>query len=475
MMEVIRSNGGLDKVSDSVLRQLNLVRLYDPTRKVSAVYSSAEYGRLVAKSLGLMRSYRGYIFAHDLNRIYGMIARHHTITETEIDSAYARAKAFIRAGIPPIFDERYYNKATFAYYVRLRKTNGTMEVCYQSLFPSIDFILQYGTGSYERNCAYMAVTHKGDGERSKIPLKSARIEDVRRFRSIAFTEDKKIEPLLIRDITDYVNRRFDIPNEEREQEIAELNLATFQFLEEQLRDLPHQPRSYELWNQDVEVVHERRWYLRYHPSERELIAQAYLQSLAGSPTQRDLRTFNYLSALFPEQCAVMRRHLGVKDRLNEYLSINAVVNEAAKTGNLSLVPQHVLVEEPWRSSFLPRYKDLFRSACRKLGDENPGDLLRNVEDLYAKLNIPPRIALLPELKAVLDEERLRAVQAMPDNDFIGMYCGANSNRRNAIGLTRGDRPNEAGKRLQGYIVGRAQELSPNRRPSKPPRDTSSSD
>jgi hypothetical protein len=93
----------INDLTDEELKRMRAVRLHDPVTRASIVIPSKDYGGLYAHCAAILRKYEGYIFAHDLNRIRGLMRRHNVISHEDLFEISARAKALREDGIPPIF------------------------------------------------------------------------------------------------------------------------------------------------------------------------------------------------------------------------------------------------------------------------------------------------------------------------------------------------------------------------------------
>jgi hypothetical protein len=449
----ILRNGGIAVVSEEELRARHLVRIYDPERESHRLLTSKEYGELVAASIRVMRTYRGYIFAHDWNRMQGLIERRQVIAREDFVEIVGRAKAHVNAGVPPIFVPEMYTKALFVYHVK-SKDRTVGEVRYESLFPGVDLIIQYGSGSYERKCAQAGAVITSRGEkRTKLSIQPADPKDVFRFRSRVFTQAGEIDPFFRLEILDYISRHFDFRTEERKGEILAEDEIVLTFLEEQLRDCPHDEHAYERWNRDASVVRERCWYLRYDPTERVRIACAYLLSLKEPPKNGESETFLRLCALFPDLCAERAAELKIRVRTLERERVQHALDIALREKDLRNLPPAVFTQEPWKTEALPEIRRVFSEICREYPLTH---LFRNSDALHQSLPIPLRLALLPSFKALLDQIRLERLQTVSDEEFLNLFRTRQSTN---YGHTKNDEwGNPEGRHLLDYIVRRRRSL-----------------
>jgi len=171
--------GPLSQLTDEELRVQRAVRLYDPVTQTYGVISMRDYGRLYARCCAILKHCEGYIFAHDLNRIRGLMARRNVISNQELSRVSARVRELRYSGIPPIFQSEWYNRTVFRYDLPGRRTGPENTVSFESLFPSIDFLIQFGAGVLERKRAAMAASlQRSGGKGSKIPMFPASVADI---------------------------------------------------------------------------------------------------------------------------------------------------------------------------------------------------------------------------------------------------------------------------------------------------------
>ncbi|TSC58389.1 MAG: hypothetical protein Greene041619_613 [Candidatus Peregrinibacteria bacterium Greene0416_19] len=416
----------LEQIPEESLAAAGVVRLYDEARGQYRMVLQQDFQGRERQCWSLLARYSGYIFAHDLDRMWRHIYRQEMVEDDVLARVAGRAQKFIERGIPPIFDPAFYGRSSFTH-----MQPGTEERILvqkkENLFPLTDFVIQFATGAYERRRIAMAVqlrdaTHQNRPALSILP---ATLTDVEDFRRVAFTEDRKVSTLLVRETIAYMHQYFRPDRETTEQREWNRSTQTNQvqcvmlFLEDALRDLPRDPPQHEAWNGDVSVVDGRRWYLRFAPSERSAIAGAYFRSLARRPTgkDKDRGTFLRMRALFPE----LAEQWETAQEKEKRLSLLENCRRALSSGDFSALPATAFAEQPYRDVVLPRAQDLFRSACQRLATQNPDALFSNVNFLKEHLPVPYFVATIPGFRRILDEERLAALHALDDDLFRQLF------------------------------------------------------
>src|SRR3989338_7171734 len=154
---LIQRYGSIPAIPAEVLETCGYARF---TRQVSGdtTIVDREWPAKAKKlSRWMQRRYTGYLFTDDLRRLIDTVAGRDLVTNRDLVRMQNRAKWFIEAGIPPIFEERFCRH-----------------------FPLIDFLIQYGAESHERRTKAKAAR----GVSTK--LNPASVDDVRIFRSVAF-------------------------------------------------------------------------------------------------------------------------------------------------------------------------------------------------------------------------------------------------------------------------------------------------
>ncbi len=108
---------------------------------------------------------------------------------------------------------------------------------------------------------------------------------------------------------------------------------------------------------------------------------------------------------------------------------------------------------------LPAVRVFFRAACERLGVENPEALFGNAQDIHTHINLPARLALVPEFKDMLDVVRLARAQALDDGMFTELFTGERGRMRMiALGHAKSACPTDGSAHLHAYLLERYREL-----------------
>jgi hypothetical protein len=461
LVGLIREFGALSAVPRAVLRERGVRILYDEPRGIYTFLAESEYQALREQCLCTLKYNRGYIFAGDIDRIRRFLDGTQIISADDIARIRGRAKQFREEGIPPIFAVEFYAPSRIEYATYSEEGIELPRV--ERLFPAIDFIIQFATGAYERKRAAIGAsldeqarrhgTKRNKKRKLFIPIQPATVRDVREFRRVAFTPKGKISALLIRETLDYARKHFNFKSDAWRERALEIDHLAFLFLEETLRNLPHEPPEYASWDGTIKAVSKPKWYLRFKPEDRMRIAAAYFESLERIPFRKqDRAVYERMAATFPELARNIEVEVAKRQREQERQAIQRALDEARRKSDYSRVPEVVFVEEPWASQVIPEIEQFFRNACRRLGGESPEVLFSSVNHLHDFVAVPPRMAMIPRFKTILDEERLRAAQVIPDELFVELFSGEGGHHRYAaIGWSPWREPGDAGKNLRRFL------------------------
>jgi hypothetical protein len=456
-LDLITLRGGIGRISDEELRVIGVVRLYDPEHRCHQLIINREYGRLVALAKRIMRECEGYLFAPALARMRGLCGRIHYISRREMLSAAAAAETFMAAGVPPIFDADFLTRTTFVYFVRHTSSEAVREVRYENIFPTVDLILTYGAGSRERLQRMSAARLAEQGERrTKIPIFPANVDDVIRFRTRVFLADNRMDPHFIREMLHYVGTKFRFSDDARRRQVLQdLELALL-FLEESLRDFQAPPNVFDTWDGNVNVVKERRWYLRFHPDERSRIVQAYYDSLSGPQRRANSLTLGMLQTLFREQAVPSDHELSARASELEREYLERAFELAASRLDLRGLPSRLYLTEPWATQYVPRLAEVFHRICERSA---PAALFRNVAEASRQLPIPGGFAAQPPFKSILNEYRRRALESMLDGDFLAFVKNGDGKVPHWGHAKYADNRTDMGELLLTYVSDRYRSLS----------------
>ncbi|MBI2644712.1 hypothetical protein HYW94_00860 [Candidatus Uhrbacteria bacterium] len=278
------------------------------------------------------------------------------------------------------------------------------------------------------------------------------------FRSKAFTSDGRIEPALIREVIDYASRHFAFQNEAQKNRILEGDQLIYLIVEELLRGMEVPSRRYLYWSGDISVVSQRCWYLDYDEETRRDIINAFFDALPGVPKGDDRKTFQRLVYLFPNEFTGRMEELVARELATADTVIANALAHAAFIHDYRHVPEAVFVQEPYKTRYRSQIMTHFRAMAARLGRVDPNKLFGNAVDLGNDLKIPSRLALVPEFKAILDDERLKVVTTMTDQDFLN--CFVSDGRRMSIGHAKFHAEAQVSGFMRRYINRRYKRLVP---------------
>lgn len=456
VLDRIGRSGGLARISDAQLAEWGVVRLHDPVAKVQRVMAAEEFEALRRRCYGVLRRYEGYLFAHHLFALKRVVAKYAAIAPEELDAAADHASALQAAGVPPIFREGLYGRAFFSYWFPDAGGRGVTEVRHASLFPNVDFILQFGAATYARHSAHAAIVATREVRPSKIPMEPATAEDVRLFRERAFTPDGKIDPLLEADILGYITDHHDVPDPQRRTEVLEESRNVLRAFELDLWDPAVPRRPFDAWDGDPSVVREWTWYLRFSPDDRIRIVEAFFERLPGPPTGDDKIQFQRLAWIFPGLCRLAMPTLHERATAREEADLRIRIEACFAEGRLRNLPEVIFeANGPWRDAYFHRAVEAITEACRTFMAKDPLGLLMGPAEFPKEAPLPYRMFSKASLKPLLDEMRLASAKLLTDEQFFAQFGdGKGRGRIGLIGHAKFRQTSPENDRLVAYLYER---------------------
>lgn len=429
VLELSRIYHGIANIPETVLQAHQARRLYSTHREAHFLIMEAEYQAVCGICRGILKDCKGYIFAFDLVRIRGMLNGLEIMTRAELAQIRDRTREFKEAQIPPIFDSAFYAPTT-----GINSPTGQL-----LLFPTVDFIIEFGVGSYETNI----LARKGKKVHPLLIIEPATVADVRAFRRIAFTREGKIDPTFIREALLYILEHFVEEDADRPW-IVEWDELVFMFLEDMLQYVAmDQPKTYTPWRGNMEEIKQKRWYLSYDPAIREDILRQYFATAAG---QKNTKLNRRLQLLFSDKEIVLAADLqkNVLERL---------VEDGLTRKDLRL-PRQVFIDKHAWEIYGERIEACLCEMVRALPPET---LFSNIFLWHEQISIYAGLLSIPRFKNMIDGIRLEIAQGMSDQDFLQQFTGSATRRRASLGKHAGPKAENTVK-LREYLMERAHRL-----------------
>lgn len=396
---LVAKYGSIARIPEAILAECGYTRFRREVSGDTTIVDREWPARARKLAFWVQRKYDGYLFTDDLRRLINTVAGTDLVSNRDLVLMQKRAKAFIEAEIPPIFERRF---------------------CLN--FPLIDFLIQYGSGSHERRIRARAA----QGVSTKLNPASA--EDVRIFRSIAFLDNGTIEEPLIREILHYCAKTYGFKNEDTRNFVLSQTEAAMRFLGNTLRDLSHEPRRYVdiLPGTEELAINGRRWYLHVRPEKREELVRAFLAKLTREETQQRLHILRMrIEPMFPEWCTEQTVQMRAERRAEEEAKENSArVRRAIETLDFREVPAPCFEREPWASLLRPALNRYTNEVIEMLDDEGLKQLCntsRSAMRPHVLVNLPKSFVLPIELWVMMQRERTRRVRAMDDEEFLRIF------------------------------------------------------
>lgn len=424
--EVLAQYGLVKDIPESVLQEKRLKVLHNAQRNAYQLVTVQEYQDRVQNCHKIMTKYKDYLFADDLSRMERLIDSIEMLTEKEIAAIGGRAKRLVEAGIPPIFQRVLYHPSFLEFTDPSTRAQHTY-----TLFPSVDFVIQFATGAYERRRAAISAQQRAAGLESKrdrrIPIRPTTAKDIVDFRRLAFTREGRINPLLVRETIAYVQEHFRFSSLNRRNEHLESDHRLFLFLKEQLQHLPCEPMVYETWDENLDTVAQPRWYLKFTPEETAKIARAYFDMPTSLTTKREQGVLSRMALLFPNLAQQQRSNDEEQQATRDEAILRAAVAEAQRTGNFKVVPRRVFLDRPWCTWAIPAVEAYLRDTCQRLQREKPEVLLTSMTQLLPEF--PRYLLRIPRLGDIISTVQLEIVETMDDSTFIATFASDASRER----------------------------------------------
>lgn len=422
---LIETYGGMRNIPENVLATHGYACIHREESNDIIIVDSDWPGKAKGISVRLLRDYRGYIYANHVRRLLGTINGTDLVMPKDLTAVETRAKAFIEAGIPPIFDHRFGDRN----------------------FPLIDYLVQYSTGAYHRRVAAKAIA------KAAPEVNPATINDVREFRSVAFLADGTLEPPLIREIILATGNNFRFQNHVTRTHVLSQIEEALRFLEATLRDLPHEPRRYfkvPPGSEEV-LVAKRRWYLTVRPDKRQAVVRAFLDLLSREETKQRLRILrDRLEPVFPEWCEEQSNARRTERRQAEKIDEHdARLNAAIAAQDFRDLPHECFFREPWKTPLRLALEAYAEELVATIDDETFRKLAclhrTTLWQLLPISRAPCAMGYLPEsFVQILFRYREDRVRSMSDDEFLACYPRETRNSiTSIIGATKAPHRNRA--------------------------------
>lgn len=456
--KLISEYGSILNIPEDVLQANGLERKIDTERKSYSIHEKEKQRKLRGICFGLMKKYRGYIFSHDYMRMLQFIKSKAIIDELTLKRIASRAKRFIAQSIPPIFLPEFQLFAPIEnpnFFDEIYSIDQDSPKKIPSFFPHADFIIQYATGSYAEQTKRKLKEQNSELGSLMLSITPTSPEEVRDFRSRAFRKDGEINPILIQDTMNYMEKNFDFQSNKTKNFCLSLSLEVFSFLEESLRDLKDiQPPVYKNWDGDLAVFSSKKWYMQYPPEDLESMAQTYFEQVQISKNQKDRNTFKYMVTLFPYLSLQAEIRLGI-GKIHELAQIKAEAKGEMKKSILDKINRkdiplfsNLADSTLGNREILIEIQDELHAYLKYVmyyfAEVSPENLFVINHDLAEFIGIPyDHLRYIPGFKKMLHEARLVAVQKLSDEAFKNLFINSTSlsSRFVRFGLYNNDQTN----------------------------------
>lgn len=447
LLTVVEGYNSVAEVPEKVLAREGLVKVYvERTNRWKLIREDLLRG-MVAVAWQIGERYKGYLSATHLDLLRRIRKRQEILSINTLKKFVERAEDLRQSGIPPIFDKEFYPSSKMVRTIVL--AGGDIGVEIKTRFPLVDFIIEFGAGTYFARLRKQMASRWHQGLRDhRFVVPPALKDEVLAFRESAFLDARTIDPVFVREVQCYIKSHFHFKSDESEEAARARDQKLLPFLEEKLSSMRFQKKEWKVWDGDVTIVGHWGWYKDFCPKDRITIVRAFLASLPGHPDRKQRRALDRVTALFPELCGTVAEDLRRKARAEFLAGAGAAVAQARAEGNFRSIPPAVYVEAELWARHGAAIKAAFREACRELAKRDEPALFGNV---YEKLDIEiqAKLACLYELKEIVDTVRLEVVKVMSDELFVELF-GGRGGRRSCIGNSKSVESSAAGA-LRKYV------------------------
>ncbi|MBW2968185.1 hypothetical protein KY362_06895 [Candidatus Woesearchaeota archaeon] len=252
-------------------------------------------------ALGILRDMHGYIRTHDRERLAKALKSGVFPTIQEMGYIRARAERRKDAGLPPLWNPEFEGYGTIELTVKVNEFDTKQEVFHK--FPTIDFVLTYGAGTYMRSRMKRGQDLRDGVKRGIEPAATA---DIEKFCTNALPPDG----LLDKDIEFWTRYEFgkDLESPENLDAIVENTVRALDFLRTELADYPREEREEVKYDGgDIGFVKEPLWYLRFSETDRLKVVSMYKALLMQHDTRFVPNTtgnrmhYERMKFLFPDE------------------------------------------------------------------------------------------------------------------------------------------------------------------------------
>lgn len=362
-----------------------------------------------------LENFAGYLTAIDRQSLELLVSENfYSDILTKPDRALQRARQFISAGVPPIFEKQF------------EGIDGVGRS-----YPILDEIILKGAGTYYKRISSIAgVKRLKNKAWAKNRMTDRRMyqphcyaSDVVLFYQRAF-ENGQLVPQFISDMIFQLKSK-KIRSENLEEHNSNL-MRGIKHLESSLRQFAPERREYAMKYEDgtnLNFLHKKHsWYLDYSPEDRIRIAEAYRKKAILTRQIMTSATYKRMKALFPgvfegieENLEQVRQELRISEFRRTYLS-STIEQKTLPT----VIPE--IIDDPTLEDLKRDYLVKVDKYFEMLTMENPKTLLMPMNRvLYSKLGMPQKVAYSPEVADLLHKHRLHIFEKMSDSEFMGRF------------------------------------------------------
>ena len=278
----------------------------------------------------------------------------------------------------------------------------------------------------------------------------ASMNDIQSFCRVAFDSYGSLLMPLMREIEYHTSTSFRFGNTQHEERALRRTDRTFVILENLLRaQALKEDREYRLWDGNVDVVRQKRWYLDYESSEHLRIVKAYFASLSALPTGDDMAVFLRVDATFP----------GVAPSFDSLWSMGHAdaMGFAVRENNFLNLPGKLFSTEYPDKRVYNAALAHFGKYCREWAASGDMFALDHLADIAAAVKIPLSVIRLDPFMDLLNATRWTILKGLNDEQFLLRFSRDGKFKIGRFGSGAGE--DGVGQGLRDYVLERGRQIA----------------
>jgi len=394
-------------MSEKMLKEKGFVRLSTPGSNMFKVVRCDSLDESKRFCSILLNKFPGYLYSLDRERMRDTLNNRDLFDIEKLKISKKRITNLIDAGVPPLWDANLEGGGDIL--ITHEEDGGILTNRKHHKFPNVDFVLQFGSGSYFPRRKWRGGLRE-EGILSGIGR--ANLDDIIDFRTYAMPGGK-VNPILEREIVFWLEDKFQF--REGKNKPIERTLETLHSIVEKLREFPAGNPKYEVWDgEDISFIREPVWYLFFSDENREGIVNKYLENTLNPEGKHFLgksrgeSTYDRMNYLFEFEADLL---VGQKVR-DERLILDMIDREDFRDMTYQMFEGN---ENSGKELLYTHIEDQYK----KLQEEDSEFIFLGSQKITKALKFSPTIYLKdPEVKAFVDGLRAKYLMEVSDNSLL---------------------------------------------------------